>query len=102
MMTTLAGCATTAGVQSKEPQLTLESSKSPDALEECIALNLSKLGNSFTTRGENQRIMAFGSTMSTALTITIVYGAPNTISVRNGIGFLKMHNRWRREIEACT
>jgi len=94
----LVGCTTTQ-LQEKDPVLTATSTKSPDALEECIGLAFARTGRPSTIRGEDQRIMAWGSGAVTMLTVTIKYGEPNVIEFRsNSIN----SGSWMRDVSACA
>ncbi|KPM13718.1 hypothetical protein WG75_11855 [Citromicrobium sp. WPS32] len=94
----LAGCTTTQ-LQEKDPVLTTTSIKSPEALEECIGLAFARTGRPSTIRGEDKRIMAWGSGAVTMLTVTIKYGAPNVIELRsNSIN----SGSWMRDVSECA
>ena len=95
--TALAGCATTAQMQAKAPDATFTSSKSIPALEECLAMSLSWLGNPSIIRGPERTVLAYGNP-NPALTLAIVGSEPASVEVRAS---LTVGGRVRRNVEAC-
>jgi hypothetical protein len=73
---------TTITVLHEAPTMQLTSTKSPDALEECISLAMSSISRPSTIRGDGHRNITFGNTSAIAMIATITYQTPNTVEIR--------------------
>lgn len=78
---TLAGCSTTQRLN-EQPDYTFTSTKSADALEECIALNMGGTGIISTIRGDGRRMISFGREPIVTGVVTIIEGDPNVVEIR--------------------
>jgi hypothetical protein len=67
----MTACTTMTEMQTASPRATYRSPKSSAALEECIAGRLSWLVMPSVVRGPNRTTIAFGSSGSTVLTVTL-------------------------------
>ncbi|QIG80112.1 hypothetical protein [Stakelama tenebrarum] len=72
----------------------LTSEKTPDALEQCIALSLSAYGHPTVINGPDRRDIMVGG-----FAVSILYGEPNRIEVRK---MLMMHKPARDHIRDCV
>ena len=93
---TLTACSASQMMRS-EVDYTFTSTKSADALEECISLAMSSLSTPQTIRGEGRRTLTFGHHPITVAAITIIEGQPNTVEVRGDL-----HENWDRRITGCA
>lgn len=92
----LSGCTTVSGVQAKAASFTAETSRSAAAVEECVALNLSKYGAPSIIRGEGRTILSYGNP-NPAFTITIAdQGSSRLVEGRKGIVAPS-----RQDVERC-
>lgn len=96
----IAGCSTTAAeMRTHRPSATWESGKSVAELEECIALELSWMGNPSTVHGPSRTALSWSAVGNTHFMVTIEAGSPHSIvQVRSQFG---AGARQRRSIERC-
>ena len=95
----LAGCTTTLSeIRDHQPRATYQSSKSPAALEQCLADALSWMGAPSIIRGETETTLAYTITSHTHFTLSLTAGASTTVAVRGIHGY---NGRQRRGVEGC-
>lgn len=92
----LPSCTTVSGVQAKGASYKVETSRSATAVEECVALKLSRYGAPSVIRGEGRTILSYGNP-NPAFTITVQdQGAIRSVEGRKGIVAPK-----RQDVEQC-
>lgn len=96
---TVTGCAANDAVREKLPVVSIESSRPPEQIQECITVALAPIGGLQVTRESNARVITVGSRAHTLASITIAGENPAKVEVRQAGIFNK---RWRNAVRACA
>ncbi|MAN12112.1 MAG: hypothetical protein CMN63_06825 [Sphingobium sp.] len=94
----LAGCSTTR-VLEIEPSFVITSTKSTDALTECISLAIAPLGQPSVIPGESRTIVAVGGESLTSTVVTIGHDSPHTIIFRSQ---MMAQKHWIEKVRGCA